>query len=235
MIIQSLKFEGVGFNYEGHDPLFQNTDIEFPVNSVNVFRGEHGAGRSTILQILAGLQSPTQGKYYLNGLDVTEMSFEDFLPFRLKMGYGFDMGGLISNRTIYENLILPLVYHNLCSKEEAHDRVMFYIDRYHLNKQKNERPAHVSGGVRKATCIIRALITEPEVLFLDDPTIGLTKDMAQILGDSIQRHMKDHGLHTVFISSYDEKFIALFEHQLLYLESGQIYRSPDSEKKVVSL
>jgi phospholipid/cholesterol/gamma-HCH transport system ATP-binding protein len=119
-LIKSLHFEKLTFHYEGQEPLLKNVDFEFPISKrgtqndanavrtldkrgtsssqtgVVVIRGAQGAGNSTVMQILAGLQTPSSGRYLINGVPVENMSFEEFLPFRLRMGYGFDTGGLLS-------------------------------------------------------------------------------------------------------------------------------------------
>lgn len=126
-----------------------------------VIRSTPGSGSSTLLQILAGLQIPTSGSYLINGIPVEKMSFEEFLPFRLRIGYGFGMGGLISNRTLFENLILPLNYHKICSQQEATNLVLTLMDRFELMKYKDLRIAYVSPSHRKITVLIRALIMKP--------------------------------------------------------------------------
>jgi ABC-type transporter Mla maintaining outer membrane lipid asymmetry ATPase subunit MlaF len=165
---------------------------------------------------------------------VGQMSFDEFLPNRLKIGYGFDIGGLISNRTVFDNLMLPLQYHNFLEYEQARDRVEYYLKYFNLTKFRDLRPAHVSGWVRKTTCLIRAIIHEPELLFLDDPSIGLTKEGQEIFIQCLNEKIKTGSLHTMVISSYDEAFIGRFEQNNIYIESGQIY-ADEIIKKVAQL
>ena len=122
--IKSLKFEGVFFQHETQDPILNNADFEFPTNENVLIQSVQGAGKSTLLQILGGLIVPQSGKFLINDDNVVDMSFEEFLPYRLMIGYTFDYGGLINNRTIYDNLMLPLLYHKLVDVEEANRRVM---------------------------------------------------------------------------------------------------------------
>jgi ABC-type multidrug transport system fused ATPase/permease subunit len=84
MKIESLKFEGVSFAHEGQDPVIQNVEFDFPVNEILWVKAEEGAGKSSLLQILGGLQIPQSGQYLINGQNVCEMSFEEFLPYRLE-------------------------------------------------------------------------------------------------------------------------------------------------------
>lgn len=120
-------------------------------------QSSEGAGKSTVLQLMAGLLQPQQGKYLINNENVAEMSFEEFLPYRLSIGYSFDYGGLINNRTIFENIILPLVYHKILPYEEARLQVDGLLKRFELEKFRNQRPAHIPGRVRKVACLLKKL------------------------------------------------------------------------------
>lgn len=235
MLIQSLRFESIGFRYENSDPVLKNVDFAFPMSITNIIRGEHGSGRSSLLQIMAGLLIPQEGRYLINEKDVAQMSFEEFLPYRLSIGYGFDLGGLISNKSLYDNLVLPLLYHRMTTPEKAHQRVIEYMERFNLIKYKDQRPAHVSGGIRKTTCVIRSIIMAPEILILDDPTVGLSKESTQIFADCIFELQKEGHTHTAFISSYDENFISQFPHENIYLEGAMLFKDPEQSGNVVNL
>lgn len=93
MKIESLKFEGVSFSHEGYDAVIKNVDFDFPMEQILWVKAQEGAGKSSLLQVIAGLQIPQSGQYLINGENVVDMSFEEFLPFRLQMGYSFDYGG----------------------------------------------------------------------------------------------------------------------------------------------
>ncbi len=233
-LIQTVELKDVSFAFEGQDNILDHASLKFPLGETISLRGDRGAGRSTLLQLLAGLQVPNHGQFEVNGINVIDLNFEDFLPFRLKIGYTFDLGGLISNRTINDNLLLPLNYHRICSPAEAQDRVNYYIDKFGLNKSRDMRPANVSGGIRKLTCLIRSLLLEPEILLLDDLTVGLSKPLVDLYCSAIEDLRKSGKNHTVIFSSYDEAFVRQIETTSIYFESGQIYLH-QVEKEAVSL
>lgn len=236
MKIQSLKFEGLCFNYEGQDLLFEQVDFDFPMNEIVWVKASSGAGRSSLLQIMAGLIVPQKGKYLINDGNVADMSFEEFLPYRMTIGYGFDFGGLLHNRTILENITLPLVYHKVCSKPQADDRAADYLRSLGIQKFANQRPSMVPGGVRKMACLIRSLMLEPQVLLLDDPSVGLGQDQILKFFDSIQDLRKRGKAQHVFISSFDEQLMNCLSHKEIFIDCGMIYQDVvDGEKKVVSL
>lgn len=234
--INSLKFESVTFSHENHDATLFQADFDFPMNEVVWVKSYEGAGKSTVLQILAGLLMPQHGKYLINDVNVTEMSFEEFLPYRLSIGFSFDYGGLINNRTVFENLMLPLEYHKVLPYREAKERVLNIIKRFEIEKYKDERPAHIPGRVRKLTCLIRSLIMYPQLLLLDDASVGLGIDNAEMLAELISE-LRDLGhLRHVFLTSYDEKFVGLFDHKVIQIDQSQLfYQAQDGEKKAVNL
>jgi phospholipid/cholesterol/gamma-HCH transport system ATP-binding protein len=236
MKIEKLKFENLCFSFEGQDPLLKNTDFDFPENQVCWIQSEEGQGNSTLLQILAGLQMPQMGQYLINDSNIRDMTFEEFLPYRLKIGYSFDYGGLISNRTLKDNILLPLQYHKLTSPKEAMKRVDEFIERFDFEKSAKERPAHVPGRLRKITCLLRALIHYPDLLLMDDPSVGLgaetTENFLLLLNDL---RKKGHLSHMMVVS-YDEKFMSSFNPQIIHLDEGQLYSSViDVTKNVVGL
>ena len=258
--IKSLHFEKLTFHYEGQEPLLKNVDFEFPISKrgvqdnaaacraldkrgtassqqarVVVIRGAQGAGSSTVMQILAGLQTPTFGSYLINGLPIENMSFEEFLPFRLRMGYGFDMGGLISNRTLFENLVLPLNYHKICSPQEAERRVLALMERFQLIDFKDLRIAYVSASLRKMTVLIRAIIMDPEILFLDDPGIRISKEAQQMYAELLRELINNGTLHTIFIASFDESFCSYFGYTPIYLKEQQLFNPDRNRQKIMTI
>lgn len=236
MKIKSLKFENLQFGYEGQDPLFEQVDFDFPTGEIVWVKASSGDGRSSLLQLMAGLVTPQKGHYLINDQNVTEMSFEEFLPYRLAIGYGFDFGGLIHNRTLIENVTLPLVYHKICSPDEAQARAEKYFEKLGGTKVKDKRPSMVPGGMRKLTCLIRAIITEPQVLLLDDPSVGLGQDVSLRFFDCVQELRAQGQAQHVFISSYDEQLMSCLPHKEIFLDCGQIYIDViDGDKKAVSL
>ncbi len=236
MEFKSIKFEQVTFKYDGQDPVLLNCDFEFPIDQITWIKAEEGSGKSSLLQILAGLQIPQTGKYLLNGENVIDMSFEEFLPMRLQIGYSFDYGGLINNRSLFDNLMLPLLYHKILTGAQAKERVNELIDIFDIKKFAHERPAHVPGRVRKLACLMRALVMHPQMLLLDDPSVGIGQDTIHTFVDLVHDLRKKGYLRNIFISSYDEKFMSLFDYNIVHLNDGQLYfQEVDRDKKVVHL
>lgn len=200
--VQALKFENLTFAFEGtSEPLFRDISMTLPTAKAVWVRSSGGRGKSTLLRLLAGLLSPTAGCYSINGVNVSDMSFEQFLPYRLNMGYSFDFGGLLSNKTLAENLLLPLLYHNLVPAEDAVARVDEVIKMFGLEQNKDRRPSAVPGSQRKLVCVLRAFINWPQVVFLDDPLTGLKQDNINDLIHYVEESFSMFGLKQIFFTS----------------------------------
>lgn len=218
--IDHFAFEDLHFAFDEGAVVFEGATAELPRARAVWVRAPGGRGRSTFLKILCGLLTPTSGKYLINGESVGDMSFEQFLPYRLNMGYGFDMGGLLNNRTLAENLILPLLYHKLVGPEEAVSRVRDLVTRFNLGDASRLRPFAVSGSQRKLACVLRAFVHRPEVVFLDEPLTGLKHDALNDLFEFVDESFASHGLKQVFFTS---EAPALAQH----LRAEELMISPD--------
>ena len=232
--IKSMRFEGLHFHYNPETPILTNVDFDFPMDSITWIRAESGKGRSALLQLLAGLLTPTSGAYLINQKNVVDMSFEEFNPYRMALGYAFDLGGLISNRTLFENLMLPLMYHKVLPHEDAQKKVFEDLEFFKIKGHKDQRPSMVSGQIRKLVCLARAMILNPQVLLLDDPTIGLSPAALQQLVEKIQTLRELGYLNHIFVCTNDEKFISKFDVKIVQLDNFSLQNLVDM-KKVVAL
>ena len=203
--IESLCFTEAGFAYPGTtNQIFKELTFDFPMDRNILITGPVGNGQSTLLKLLAVTQQPQQGRYLINGEDTTQMSFEEFLPFRRRIGYTFDFGGLFANRSLRANLTLPLLYHNILDHEEANELAMKFAQAFSFDRQADLLPATVSGGLRKLVCVLRALILGPEVLVMDDPFTGIDSESSRKLLRVLQERREAGELRHVFFTSRDE-------------------------------
>jgi phospholipid/cholesterol/gamma-HCH transport system ATP-binding protein len=218
--IQNMQLENVSFGWDSGAPLFENISFDIPTDRAVWLRSPGGRGKSTMMRLLAGLIPPTAGRYLINGENIADMSFEEALPFRLNMGYGFDMGGLLNNKTVFENLILPLQYHKLTDMEDATERVNSAIDMFGMTTSRDLRPYAIPGSQRKLTCIIRAFMHWPQVVFLDDPMTGLKEDNLNDLYYFVEESFASRGLKQMFFTSESPVFANHFK-------AAELLISPD--------
>jgi phospholipid/cholesterol/gamma-HCH transport system ATP-binding protein len=221
--IESLRFEDVTYAYDvGLAPVFDKMSFEMPVSSPIFITGSGGSGLSTLLKLLAVLIQPQTGSYFINGRDTTEMSFEEFLPMRMQIGYSFDFGGLFANRTLHDNLTLPLLYHKMCTPEEANEQARAWAIEFGFERQAFQRPALVSGGLRKLICVLRAFIMNPQMVVMDDPFTGIGMDSSRKLVRMIQERREAGGLKHVFLTSRDEVWPHWLGCDSIFVDGGKV-------------
>lgn len=229
--VRDLKFENLTFGFEGaKETVFENITYNMPKARAVWIRSPGGRGKSTLLRLLAGLISPQTGHYFINGNDVSQMSFEEFLPYRLAMGYAFDFGGLINNKTLAENLLLPLQYHQLITPEEANERVDHALNLFALDQSKDSRPSAVPGSQRKMTIVIRAFINAPQVAFLDDPLTGLKEDNINDLLHYVEESFSMRGLRQIFFTSESPLLARHFKAEELLISADWFTSRPCIEE-----
>lgn len=171
--ISQVELREVTFGFDASTVLFKKASWLWPAGQIYELRALQGQGKSILIHLLAGLSEPSEGQVLINGMNIHGVSFERFLPLRVKIGVAFDLGGLLHNRTLFENLMLPLHYHEYLPYAEAEYKIMSLLDKFDLIKFKDFRPSFVSGSVRKIVVLIRSLLFDPDVLLLDDPFVGL--------------------------------------------------------------
>lgn len=217
--VQNLVFDDMTFGYEGGQPLFEKISFELPKAKAVWVRSPGGRGKSTLLKLLAGLVMPQSGRYTIDGVCVNNMSFEEFLPYRMNIGYGFESGGLLNNRSLAENLLLPLQYHKLTEYDDAQGRVLQAMEMFGMTQVQGLRPFAVSGSQRKLTCMIRALITWPQVVLLDDPVTGLKADNLNDLFYYVEESFATRGLRQMFFTCESPVFADRFKAEELMIST----------------
>ena len=209
--IQSLEFKKMSFHYSGQGIVFDEVNFKFPENSFLLLQGPTGGGKNTLLKIMAGLVPITNGEYLINGQNMEQLSHSEFDRYRLSIGYAFDNGGLINNLTLYENFKLILDFHTEYSQEEKKFKILEALSLLNLDEVKHLRPAMVSSGSRKAALLIRSLFLDPEMLVLNNPTLGLNIEHLDSFVKMIQIHQREKNLKHIIVASDDMNFISKFE------------------------
>lgn len=172
-----------------------------------------------LMKSLSCLNENVSGFYLLNNENILGMSFEEFLPYRLNMGYSFNEGGLLSNKTIKENLVLPLQFHSIEANESL-KRVDEIIEFFEIAKFKDHRPAMIPQPIRKLTSIIRALLISPQILFLEDPASGLRQEVVKKIKYLIRHYKKQNPKLTVFLLDENKSIWLDFSPENLYFSQG---------------
>jgi len=135
--------------------------------------GKSGGGKSVLLKHIIGILKPDRGKVMINGVDITTLSGRELDKIREHFGVLFQGGALFDSLTAYENVAFPLTEKTKLSKEEIREKVEKALAEVDLEGVGEKYPAEISGGMRKRVAFARTLITEPKIVFFDEPTTGL--------------------------------------------------------------
>lgn len=158
--------------------------VNFQVESshTHVILGKSGSGKSVFLKCIVGLERYDSGNVYLNGLPVTEP--QDLLPYRI--GFVFQSSALFNSMTVGDNVGIYLKEHRLVDNDKTYAALVSgALELVGLSGKENLYPSQISGGMQKRVAIARAVVMNPDMIFLDEPTTGLDPMMTQTIGDLI--------------------------------------------------
>lgn len=208
--------------YEDNEhKIINNISHYIEKSSVTVFLGKPGSGKSTALKLLAGLIPPTSGTITFEDKDIHSLNRKQNLDFRKKTAFMFQDSALWANQDIYHNLDLPLQLHfPEMSVKERKERIKKITELVEFSKPLTHRPAALSIGEQKKISFARALICEPEVLFLDEPTESID-DKTEDLFISILKNFIAENKTVVFVS-HDNYLINSILCDKIYFEDGEI-------------
>ena len=193
----------------------------FVAGQSTVIMGPSGCGKSTLLKVAAGLIPADTGLVLFKGRDIFQMSERATLEMRRTSGFVFQDGALWENKTLFENLALPLQIHFPgLARPDLFRRVERALERAGMAESAQERPAALSGGERKIAAFLRALITEPALLFLDEPTLSIDHAMSSRINAMI-REQKARG-STIVAVTHDAELTAQLADRLVVMDQGQV-------------
>lgn len=167
-----IKVEHLTKSFSGQ-PVLRGLDLEVPTGSITILIGRSGGGKSVFLKHLIGLLQPDDGRVTVDGVDITHMRGAALERVRQRYGVVFQGGALFDSMTCGDNVAFPLREKRRLPKAELDKRVNAALGQVGLEGVGAKYPAEVSGGMRKRVAIARALVTEPEIVFFDEPTTGL--------------------------------------------------------------
>lgn len=201
--------------------IINNISHYIETSTVTAFLGKPGSGKSTALKLLAGLIPPSSGTITFEDKDIHTLNQKQNMDFRRRASFMFQDSALWANQDIYHNLELPLLTHYpQMGAQERKERIKKYTELVDYNKPLIIRPAALSIGEQKKISFARALICEPEILFLDEPTESIdekTEDLfIALLKDFISQNK------TIVYVSHDNYLINSFLCDKIYFEDGEI-------------
>ena len=193
--------------------------------------GSSGCGKTTLLRLLVGIESPTSGRLFKYDEDVTELS-----PYERNIGIVFQNYALFPNMNVYDNIAYALSPKHL-PKEEVNKRVMEMIDTVGLNDHIYKKPKALSGGQQQRVAIARTLITNPDVILFDEPMSALDANIKVVLRKELKDIQKKFGVTMVYVTHDQEEAFALSDrimviddNQIVQIDKpSNIYKNPTNE------
>jgi phospholipid/cholesterol/gamma-HCH transport system ATP-binding protein len=167
-----IKVKGLRKSFQGQAVL-RGVDLEVPDGSITIIIGRSGGGKSVFLKHLLGLLRPDSGRIEVGGVDLTRLRGRAMDEVRKRYGVVFQGGALFDSMTCRDNVAFPLREKFRLSRPQIARRVDAALEQVGLAGIGDKYPEEVSGGMRKRVAIARALVTEPEIVFFDEPTTGL--------------------------------------------------------------
>lgn len=204
--------------------VLDNVDLDIVPRSSTVIFGRSGSGKTTLLKSMSGLVIIDDGEVLFNNENVAKMSENDFFKMQSQSGFVFQDAALWANKTLYDNLAIPLrILMPHMSKEEVDNRITSAVKMLGFRENLMIRPASVSSGEKKIISFLRALMTDPQVLYLDEPTASLDKKNISLLNSVIRELKKEN--KTIITVTHDFALASEIADNIIIIDEGRILKS----------
>lgn len=215
-----LEMQDVTFTIDRTTPV-RNISLQIEEGTTTAFVGTPGSGKSTALKLLTGLFPPTHGKVLFNGKDLSNFTQKENVDFRKKAAFMFQDSALWSNQDIYHNLELPLQLHYpKMPKDEQKQKIVDILKLVDYEKPLSNRPADLSLGERKKIGFARALLCDPDILFLDEPTESLDNGTVARFVTILEKFCMRR--RTLVFVSHDADFLKMFRGRRYIFKNGEL-------------
>ena len=214
-----IAFERVFKRYPNGREALSEVSFELGQGEMAFLTGHSGAGKSTVLKLIALLERPSRGQVRVNGLNTAAVTGRKIPAFRRLVGVVFQDHKLLADRPVFDNVALPLAIAGV-PRREMDKRVRAALDQVGLLGKETSFPLELSAGEQQRVGIARAVVSKPPVLIADEPTGNLDPDLAREVMNLFRR-FNEVGV-TVLIATHDVHLIGQFGVRRLHIEQGQL-------------
>ncbi|CAM4468114.1 MAG: Cell division ATP-binding protein FtsE [Legionella sp.] len=214
-----ITFEQVSKRYPGGYEALSNVNFSLQKGEMAFLTGHSGAGKSTLLKLIALLEWPTSGQLMVNGMRLNHLKRRDVAAHRSQLGITFQSPYLLNDRSIFDNVALPLQIQGTPYPMIA-KRVHAALDMVGLLSKEKMLPPHLSGGEQQRVGIARAVVHKPALLLADEPTGNLDPKLSTEIM-SLFEQFNQVGV-SVLIATHDLPLIARMKHRIVMLKGGRV-------------
>lgn len=227
-----IKFDSVSKRYPGGHQALSQVNFELGDGEMAFLTGRSGAGKSTLLKLIMLMEKASQGQIVVNGKNIARMPRDQIPYYRRRIGVVFQDHQLLFDRSVFENVALPLQIEGY-PRHEADRRVRAALDKVGLLKKEKLNPMMLSGGEQQRIGIARAVVNRPQILLADEPTGNLDPELAAEIMLLFEQ-FNQVGV-SMLIASHDLSLITRLKHRILTLHNGQLvkdatYHTPASHQ-----
>ena len=214
-----ISFSGVVKRYPGGQEGLKGVSFNIEAGEFAFVAGHSGAGKSTLLKLIPAIERPSSGSVLVNGQNVGALKRAALPYLRRNLGLVFQDQKLLYDRSVHDNVMLPLAFSELGARE-AERRARAALEKVGLLAREKANPIQLSGGEQQRLAIARAVVNRPSVLIADEPTANLDAGSAASILE-IFADFNKVGV-TVLVATHDEALIGRFARQVLRLASGSL-------------
>jgi phospholipid/cholesterol/gamma-HCH transport system ATP-binding protein len=215
-----IELQSVTVRSQEHVSL-NDVTVAFPANRSTVIMGPSGSGKSMLLKVAAAIIPPDSGRVLMHGNNLQRLNQKELMDFRRCSGFMFQDAALWENKTIFENLALPIQLHFPNRNDrETEKQIRELLQSMNLLDSLDLRPAALSEGEQKIVSFLRAIILDPEILFLDEPTTSIDYQLLQKMLRMIKT-LDEKGC-TIIAVTHDAHLTAMIANHLIVLKDGRV-------------
>lgn len=215
----SIRFESVTKRFTSGFQALTELSFELAVDEMVFVTGHSGAGKSTLLRMIAAIDRPTKGTVYALGQPVSRFAPSSVPAYRRELGLVFQDHRLLFDRSVYENVALPLVVAGV-SHRDIGKRVRAALDKVNLGSKERALPITLSGGEQQRVGIARAAVAKPKIILADEPTGNLDPELSE---EIMQLFVEfNRAGTTVLVASHDLHLVRKLEKRVLVLDHGKL-------------
>jgi len=214
-----IKFDGVSKRYLGGEEALSNISFEIAKGEMAFITGHSGAGKSTLLKLILAIEKPSAGQLIANGVNISRIKARHIPKHRQKIGTVFQDHQLLSDRSVFHNVALPL---EICGYQplEAARRVRAALDKVGLLNKERSFPESLSGGEQQRVGIARAVVNRPSIILADEPTGNLDPELSgEVM--KVFEQFKSVGV-CILVASHDTGLIQRLSYRTLVLDEGRL-------------